>query len=140
MDKEYIFLESISVVCQVTFTPHLHNKLTFLGVKYMFASNSCHILVFDILCNFSVGYFKSSPFWVLGISVARQLSSEVLINCQTVAYLKESKKVSSVNSRRFGNNPFISRMFQPLGQNKTFTAHARQMMHMLFETCALARS
>ena len=27
-------------------------------------------------------------------------------------------------------------MFQPLGQNQTFTVHARQMMHMLFETCA----
>ena len=34
------------------------------------------------------------------------------------------------------NNPFISRMFQPLGQNQTFTVHARQMMHMLFEICA----
>ena len=32
--------------------------------------------------------------------------------------------------------PFIGRMFQPLGQNQTFTVHARQMMHMLFETCA----
>ena len=46
------------------------------------------------------------------------------------------KVLNSVNSRRFGNNPFISRMFQPLGQNQTFTVHARQMMHMLFETCA----
>ena len=27
-------------------------------------------------------------------------------------------------------------MFQPLGQNQTFTVHARQMMHRLFETCA----
>ena len=44
--------------------------------------------------------------------------------------------LSFVSSRRFGNNPFISRMFQPLGQNQTFTVHARQMMHMLFETCA----
>ena len=31
------------------------------------------------------------------------------------------KVLNSVNSRRFGNNPFISRMFQPLGQNQTFT-------------------
>ena len=45
------------------------------------------------------------------------------------------KVLSSVSSRRFGNNPLISRMFQPLGQNQTFTVHARQMMHMLFETC-----
>ena len=27
-------------------------------------------------------------------------------------------------------------MFQPVGQNQTFTVHARQMMHMLFETRA----
>ena len=27
-------------------------------------------------------------------------------------------------------------MLQPLGQNQTFTVHARQMMYMLFETCA----
>ena len=40
------------------------------------------------------------------------------------------KVLSFVSLRRFGNNPFISRMFQ------TFTVHARQMMHMLFETCA----
>ena len=46
------------------------------------------------------------------------------------------KVLSSVTSRRFGNNPFLGRMFQPLGQNLTFTVHARQMMHMLFETCA----
>ena len=46
------------------------------------------------------------------------------------------KVLSFVSSRRFRNNPFISRMFQPLGQNQTFTVHARQMMHMLFETCA----
>ena len=47
------------------------------------------------------------------------------------------KKVfNSVNSRRFGNNLLISRMFHPLGQNETFTVHARPMMHMLFETCA----
>ena len=46
------------------------------------------------------------------------------------------KVLSFVSPRRFGNNPFISRMFQPLGQNQTFTVHARQMMHMLFETCA----
>ena len=45
------------------------------------------------------------------------------------------KVLSFVSSRHFGNNPFISRMFQPLGQNQTFTVHARQMMHMLFETC-----
>ena len=31
------------------------------------------------------------------------------------------KVLNSVNSRRFGNNPFISRMLQPLGQNQTFT-------------------
>ena len=43
------------------------------------------------------------------------------------------KVLSFVSSRRFGNNPFISRMFQPLGQNQTFTVHARQMMHMLFD-------
>ena len=48
------------------------------------------------------------------------------------------KALNSVNSKRFGNNPFISRMFQPLGQNQTFTVHARQMMHMLLETCARA--
>ena len=39
--------------------------------------------------------------------------------------------LNSVNSRRFGNNR--------LGQNQTFTVHARPMspmMHMLFETCA----
>ena len=46
------------------------------------------------------------------------------------------KVLGFVSSRRFGNNPFISWMFQPLGQNQTFTVHARQMMHMLFETCA----
>ena len=46
------------------------------------------------------------------------------------------KVLSFVSSRRFGNNPFISRMFLPLGQNQTFTVHARQMMYMLFETCA----
>ena len=46
------------------------------------------------------------------------------------------KVLSSVSSRRFGNNPFISRMFQPLGQNQTFTVHARQMIEMLFEACA----
>ena len=46
------------------------------------------------------------------------------------------KVLSFVSSRRFGNSPFISRMFQPLGQNQTFTVHVRQMMHMLFETCA----
>ena len=27
-------------------------------------------------------------------------------------------------------------MFQPLDQNQTFTVHARQIMHMLLETCA----
>ena len=27
-------------------------------------------------------------------------------------------------------------MFQPLRQNETFIVYARQMMHMLFETCA----
>ena len=43
------------------------------------------------------------------------------------------KVLSFVSSRRFGNNPFISRMFQLLGQNQTFTVHGRQMMHMLFE-------
>ena len=37
------------------------------------------------------------------------------------------KVLSFVSSRRFGNNPFISRMFQPLRQNQTFTVHARQM-------------
>ena len=41
------------------------------------------------------------------------------------------KVLNSVNSRRFGNNPFISRMFQPLGQDQTFTVHGRQMMRML---------
>ena len=46
------------------------------------------------------------------------------------------KVLSFVSLRRFGNNPFISRMFHPLGQNQTFTVHARQMMHMLLETCA----
>ena len=46
------------------------------------------------------------------------------------------KVLSFVSSSRFGNNPFIRRMFQPLGQNQAFTVHARQMMHMLFETCA----
>ena len=46
------------------------------------------------------------------------------------------KVLSFVSSRRFGINPFISGMFKLLGQNQTFTAHARQMMHMLFETCA----
>ena len=46
------------------------------------------------------------------------------------------KVLNPVNSRRFGNNPFISRMFQPLGQNQTFTVHAGQMMLILFETCA----
>ena len=46
------------------------------------------------------------------------------------------KVLSFVSLRRFGNNPFISWMFQPLGQNQTFKVHARQMMHMLFETCA----
>ena len=46
------------------------------------------------------------------------------------------KVLNSVNSRRFGNNLLISRMFHPLGQNETFTVHARPMMHMLFETCA----
>ena len=45
------------------------------------------------------------------------------------------KALSFVSSRRFGNNPFISRMFQPLGQNQTFTVQASQMMHILFETC-----
>ena len=30
------------------------------------------------------------------------------------------KVLHSVNSRRFGNNPFISRIFQALGQNQTF--------------------
>ena len=46
------------------------------------------------------------------------------------------KVLSFVSSRRFGKNPFIGRMFQPLSQNQTFTVHTRQMMHMLFETCA----
>ena len=36
--------------------------------------------------------------------------------------------LDSVNSRRFGNNPFISRMFQPLGQNQTFTL----LLHSVF--------
>ena len=45
--------------------------------------------------------------------------------------------LNSVNSRRFGNNPFISQdVSAPLGQNQTFTVHARPMMHMLFKTCA----
>ena len=44
--------------------------------------------------------------------------------------------LSFVSSRRLGNNPLISRMFQPLGQNQTFTVHVRQIMRMLFETCA----
>ena len=48
--------------------------------------------------------------------------------------------LKSANSRRFGINPFISRMFQPIGQYQTFTVHARPMMHMLFETCVRARS
>ena len=30
------------------------------------------------------------------------------------------KVLSFVSSRRFGNNPFISGMFQPLGQNQTY--------------------
>ena len=39
------------------------------------------------------------------------------------------KVLSFVSSRRLENNPFISRMFQPLGQTQTFTVRARQMMH-----------
>ena len=35
-----------------------------------------------------------------------------------------------------GITPSSVRMFQPLGQNQTFTVHGRPMMHMLFETCA----
>ena len=35
-----------------------------------------------------------------------------------------------------GITPSSVMMFQPLGQNQTFTVHARPMMHMLFETCA----
>ena len=35
-----------------------------------------------------------------------------------------------------GITPSSVRMFQPLGQNQTFTVHARPVMHMLFETCA----
>ena len=35
-----------------------------------------------------------------------------------------------------GITPSSVRMFQPLGQNQTFTVHARPMMHLLFETCA----
>ena len=35
-----------------------------------------------------------------------------------------------------GITPSSVRMLQPLGQNQTFTVHARPMMHMLFETCA----
>ena len=46
------------------------------------------------------------------------------------------KVLRFVSSTRFGNNPFISRVFQLLGQDQTFTVHARQMMRMLFETCA----
>ena len=45
------------------------------------------------------------------------------------------KLLSFVRLRRFGNNPFISRMFQPLGQSQTLTVRVRQMMHMLFEKC-----
>ena len=35
-----------------------------------------------------------------------------------------------------GITPSSVRMLQPLGQNQTFTVHARPMMHMLIETCA----
>ena len=64
------------------------------------------------------------------------MHSDVTLDAQAFNVKNVHKNVLSfVSSRPFGNNPFISLMFQPLGQNQTFTVHARQMMHMLFETC-----
>ena len=75
--------------------------------------------------------------WPGLLRFARARADDAKIVRSKYAQCNVHKKVLNfVGSRRFGNNPFISRLFQPLGQNQTFTVHARQMMHMLFETCA----
>ena len=46
-----------------------------------------------------------------------KVSNDQILDVKNV----HKKVLSFVSPRRFGNNPFISRMFQPLGQNQTFT-------------------
>ena len=97
--------------------------LTYIHNNYFFDDNIFRGIIFrkEFSLFSKMAQAKNGSFSVSPWSLTRKMVSQS--GLKFLVKNVHKKVLSFVSSRRFGNNPFISRIFQPFGQNQTFTVH-----------------